>query len=304
LVDRLEVKVKVAQIQSQIIDALSTLLEKYISTNSDSSNSWDSLGLELTRDECEAAVAEMKRTLYSLEDLYNDVARPSHRWACCVELLDTSVVSDVPYMRQLWDLLLKSEWQKGWDEAATSTNDVEEKAQAALQATAEAVANLGERFYPNETSFPASSVLMRLEQAAAGTWPLPPRHDVELDSTPVQRAILAACGNSYEAVVRVYEALLSSRGNDPYAEELQVPSFRLRILRSLRDVIAAGKQKAAERGPAAASGYAGLRAARRELGVLAAACEAFGSEARRMPAGEELATEFAVLGESLQALMG
>jgi len=303
LVDRLEVKVKVAQIQAQLINSLTTLLEEYNGTTG-SSNSWDSLGLELKRDDCEAAVSEMKRSLYSLEDLYNDIARPSHRWSACVELLDTSVVSDVPYMRQLWDLLLKSEWQKGWDEAAASTNDVEHRAQAALRATAEAVSHLGERFYPNESSFPASSVLMRLEQAAAGTWPVTPRHEVELESRPVQRAMLAACGNSYESGVRVYESLLSSRGNDPYAEELQVHSFRLRILRSLRDIIAAGKDKAVERAPAAASGYAGVRAARRELGVLAAACEAFGSEARRVAAGEELANEFAVLGESLQSLMG
>lgn len=303
LVDRLEVKVKVAQIQAQLIESLTTLIAKYNGTT-DSSNSWDSLGLELNLGDCEAAVSEMKRSLYSLEDLYNDIARPSHRWSSCLELLDISVVSDLPYMRQLWDLLLKSEWKKGWEEAAASTNDVEQKAQAALRATAEAVSHLGERFYPNESSFPASSVLMRLEQAAAGTWPVPPRHEVELESTPVQRAILAACGNSYESVVRVYESLLSSRGNDPYAEELQDHSFRLRILRSLRDVIAAGKEKAAERAPAAASGYAVGRAARRELGVLAAACEALGSEARRVSAGEELANEFAVLGESLQSLMG
>jgi nuclear pore complex protein Nup155 len=303
LVDRLEVKVKVAQIQAQLIESLTTLFGKYNGAP-DSSNSWDSLALELKRDDCEAAVSEMKRSLYSLEDLYNDIARPSHQWSSCVELLDTSVVSDVPYMRQLWDLLLKSEWQKGWDEAAASTHDVEQRAHAALRATAEAVSHLGERFYPNESSFPASSVLMRLEQAAAGTWPVIPRHEVELESTPVQRAMLAACGNSYESVVRVYESLLSSRGNDPHAEELQVHSFKLRILRSLRDVIAAGKQKAAERAPAAASGYAGVRAARRELGVLAAACEAFGSESRRLSDGEELANEFAVLGESLQSLMG
>jgi nuclear pore complex protein Nup155 len=308
LVDRLEVKVKVAQVQAHLITALTTLLEKYHSSDSSSSSSsWESLGLELKHDDCEAAVSEMKRSLYTLEDLYNDIARPSHQWSSCLELLDTSVVSDIPYMRQLWDLLLKSEWQKGWDEAAASNTaaDVEEKATAALRAAADAVANLGERFYPNESSFPASSVLMRLEQAAAGSWPTIPRHEVELDSTPVQRAILAACGTSYEAVVRVYETLLSSRGNDPYAEEVQVPTFRLRILKSLKDIIAAGKDKAAEH--SAAAGYAGVRAARGELGVLAAACAAFGSEARRLSvgvAGEVLANEFAVLGESLQALMG
>lgn len=298
LVDRLEAKVRTAQVQAQLIDNLQKLLAAKTSEAA-----WGDLNLEIGREESEGAVAEMKRSLLSLEDLYNDVARPSHRWAQCLELLNISSVSDPPYLRQLWDLLLKEEWQKGWNET-TRGSDEEQRALAGLRAAAEAVSNLGEKFYPNEASFPAAAVLMRLEQAAAGTWPA--ASGISLESTPAQRALLAACGGSYEPVVRAYESLLSTRGSAQLSEDLQRPAMRLRLLRSLRDIVAAGRDRAADRAPA--TGYAGVRSGRRELGVLAAACEAFGAEARRLPGnraeGEALAEEFAALGESLQGLMG
>ena len=297
LVDRLEAKVRTAQIQAQLVEGLRKLLSEKLSEAA-----WSDLNLEIGRQDCDETVAEIKRSLLSLEDLYNDVARPTHRWAQCLELLDISSVSDPPYLRQLWDLLIKEQWQKGWNE--DRSGDDEQGALAGLRAAAEAVSVLGEKFYPNEASFPAAAVLLRLEQAAAGSWPL--ASGISLSSTPAQRALLAACGGSYEPVVRAYESLLSARGSAQLSEELQTPAMRLRLLRSLRDVVANGRDRAADRGPA--TGYAGVRSGRRELGVLAAACEAFGAEARRLPVnraeGEALAEEFSALGDSLQMLMG
>ena len=47
---------------------------------------------------------------------------------------------------------------------------------------------------------------MRLEQAAAGTWPA--HTGLALDSGRVLAALAAACKGSFDAAVRVYEALL------------------------------------------------------------------------------------------------
>ena len=47
---------------------------------------------------------------------------------------------------------------------------------------------------------------MRLEQAAAGSWPV--HTGVVQDSGRLLRAMVTACKGSHDAVVRVYEALL------------------------------------------------------------------------------------------------
>ena len=302
LVDRLEAKVRVAQVQCRLVEVLQSELAKH-----STEEAWaHHMGVELSREESETLVGEARRVLFSLEELYNDVARPAHCWTQCVELLDVSSASDPPYVRQLWDLLLKQEWHRGWHAAAVGGggDDDEQRALAALHAIADTVATLGERFYPNEASFPAAAVLCRLEQAAVGVWPV--ATGIVVDSTPAQRAILAACDGSYEAAVRAYESLLSVRGGggDAMGEELHLPTLRFRLLQSLKGVIAAGRDRAADRAPSA--GYAGVRAGRRELGVLVAACEAFGAEARRVSGaqGQALAVEFEQLEESLQGLMG
>lgn len=59
---------------------------------------------------------------------------------------------------------------------------------------------------PARCSFPAAHVLMRLEQAAAGSWP--EATGVPLGSERVLRAMGTACRGSFDAVVRVYESLL------------------------------------------------------------------------------------------------
>jgi nuclear pore complex protein Nup155 len=294
LVDRLEAKAGLAQLQSRMVDSLTAALERCGASNDE----WSAgSGMELTREHAEAAVADMKRSLLTMEELYNDVARPAHAWADCLELLHLSGYSDPAYVRQLWDLFLKAAWQRGWDQAGGG--DIE-RCGAGLRTAADAAAALGERFYPSEAAFPVSAVLMRLEQAAAGEWPVRAAR-LQLDSGVAQRAILSACNGSYDAVVRAYESLLSVRSGDPLAEVLHMPAFRLRLLKSLRDIVLSGKDRVKERE------YVGAGSAmvRRELGVLAAACEAYGPEARRLPQdeGEELADEFVAIQEELQALM-
>jgi hypothetical protein len=55
-------------------------------------------------------------------------------------------------------------------------------------------------------SFPAAHVLMRLEQAAAGSWLV--HTGVVQGSGRLLQAMVTACKGSHDAVVRVYEALL------------------------------------------------------------------------------------------------
>lgn len=295
LVDRLETKLRVARVQGALTEALLSDLDQDSASHQD----WEELTeSEFTMEETRAVVSELRRRLFSLEDLYNDVSRPSHRWAACLELLDISAVSDPPYVRQLWDLYLKSEWQSGW--AGRERDPEEARAARALRAAAEAASSLGERFFPNESSFPASQVLLRLEQAAAGLWPRPT--GVELDSIPAQQALLAACGGSYEGVVRAYEGLLSARPSDPHGDELAAPPLRLRLLQSLRDVVVSGRDRLADRVPLTGGLQTGQGG--RELRVFAAACEAFAPEARHVPGGHGLAEEFRALGVDLLRLMG
>jgi nuclear pore complex protein Nup155 len=306
LVDRLEARARLAELQQRLAGELQALADRLQGGGAEAAPAAAAAAEEeeeAPAEEVAAAAAALRAELRPLEELYNDAARRYRLWGACLELVDLSHYADAPYVRQLWDLHLKARWQGGW--AAAGGGDAERCA-AGLAAAAAAAAALGERFYPNEASFPAAHVLLRLEQAAAGMWPA--ASGVQLPSAPAQRALVGACRGSHDVAVRAYEALLAARGGDPHGEELHAPFLRLRLLRSLRDVIEAGRDAAADRAPAAAGGYAGSgRGGRRELGVLAAACEAYAAEARRLPQGgeaEAVAAAFEALGSSLAGMMG
>lgn len=305
LVDRLETKLRLAELQSRLIQVLQELVAEYPESQHAQQQGegadipWSNLGMEISRQECKTHITEMQRCLYSLEGLYNDVARPCHLWADCLEMVDISSLNDRVYVSQLWDLYLKQSWNDGWSRAPGG--DIE-RCVTGVQRAAEKAMELGSAFYPNEGSFPVASVLLRLEQMCAGIWPVQSA-ELELDSSVAYGAILEACGGAaYDVVIRAYESLLSVRSGDVHGEELHGPRFRHRLLRSMRNVIESGRDKAL------AAGGVGLgMAGRRELGVLAAACEAYAAEARKLPVGyngEQLAEEFGSLGDSVQGLMG
>ncbi|EFN51092.1 hypothetical protein CHLNCDRAFT_141404 [Chlorella variabilis] len=295
LLDRLESKARICSLQQRLANCLAAAAR--------------SAPDEVAREEAEAAVSELQAVPKPLEALYNDFAIPSQNWLLCLEMVHLAHFSDRTYVSQLWDLALKEVWLQQWagGSGAAAADDgggsEERRAAAALDECCRCVENLGEQFYPNDNSFPAAHVLMRLEQAAAGSWPS--HTGVLLDSDRLLRAMVGACKGSYDAVVRVYESLLSVRGGDDAGDALHAPSLRLRLLRSLAALIAAAKDKLLDRAPGAAFG--GYRGGRREAGLLAAACEAYAAEARRLlPAAEaeQLAAQFDALLTALQPLVG
>ena len=330
LVDRLEAKSRLAILQGRLIVYISDLLKDF----GDSEETWEEFcmsgapqtrgtdasnqgisckrNLELGREEAEMIVSDMKRSLFSIESLYNDVARPSHAWGTCLELVHLSGYGDVVYVRQLWNLFLKDEWERGYASAsrfatksrrntltaAESLEDLEGWT-SGLQMAADSVAMLGEQFYPSETTFPAPSILMRLEQIAAGRWPHK-ASSIDIDSGVVHRAMLKACGGSYELVLRAYESVLSTRGGATAVEPeyAHTPEARLRLLASVKDLISTGYTSITEK---ILSGTSKL-AVRRELGVLAAACEAYAAEARRLPQkeGDVIGEQLDTLGREVQ----
>ncbi|KAL4425159.1 hypothetical protein ABPG77_008264 [Micractinium sp. CCAP 211/92] len=292
LLDRLESKARIMQLQQRLVGVLAAA----------ASAAQD----EAAREEAEGAVSELRAAPKPLEVLYNDFAIPSQNWRLCLEMVHLANFSDRQYVCQLWDLTLKEAWQQQWEaggEAAAAVGAGDDAAAAtALDECCQLAESLGGQFYPNENSFPSAHVLMRLEQAAAGTWPL--HSGAAQGSDRVLLAMAGACQGSYEAVVRVYEALLSVRGGDEAGDALHAPALRLRLLRSLAAAITAAKDKLLDRAPGAFGGY---RGGRREAGLLAAACEAYAAEARRLlPAAEaeRLAAQFEALQAALQPLLG
>ncbi|PRW05942.1 nuclear pore complex Nup155 isoform B [Chlorella sorokiniana] len=287
LLDRLEGKARIVALQQRLADTLAAA----VAAEPEGSGA---------REDAEAAVAELRAAPKPLEVLYNDYAVPSQNWPLCLEMVHLANFGDRPYVCQLWDLALKEAWQQQWESGGSDDDDV--RAAAALDEACRCAEALGEHFYPNDNSFPAAHVLMRLEQAAAGSWPV--HTGVAQDSGRVLQAMVTACRGSHDAVVLVYEALLSIRGGDEAGDALHAPALRLRLLRSLAAVIAAAKDKLQDRAPGAFGGY---RGGRREAGLLAAACEAYAAEARRLlPAAEaeRLAAQFEALQAALQPLVG
>ncbi|PSC67210.1 nuclear pore complex NUP155 [Micractinium conductrix] len=288
LLDRLESKARIMLLQQRLAQTLAAAAAAAED--------------EAAREAGEAAASELRASPKPLEVLYNDYAIPAQAWRLCLEMVHLAHFSDRPYVRQLWDLALKEVWQQQWDAGGDAGAGDDAAAAAALDACCRCVESLGVQFYPNEDSFPAAHVLMRLEQAGAGAWP--EQTEVEQGSDRLLQAMVVACKGSYDAVVRVYEALLSVRGGDEAGDALHAPSLRLRLLRSLAAVIAAAKDKLLDRPPGA---FGGHRGGRREAGLLAAACEAYAAETRRLlpsTAAERLAAQFEALQGALQPLVG
>ena len=119
--------------------------------------------------------------------------------------------------------------------------------------------------------------------------------------------MLAVVGGTPDAVLRVYDSLLSRRGGDLHGDELHAPILRLRVLRSAAQLVAEAKDTLAQRGAAGGGYAAGRGGSRREASALIQACESYAAEARRIaPAGEaaSIAKEFERLARELQLPAG
>lgn len=233
------------------------------------------------------AIAEISRSLFSLETLYNDIARNFNLWKQCLELIDVASYDHLDYVRQLWDLYMTSEWRAVWEQSLI-TND-SERCFSACQTMSEACSSLGRTFFPNESSLPVVSIIIRMEQAAHGIWPERIASlDTEVTAEIVRKNTVALCADSYKAAVNAYESIMAIRSCDPLGQEVHEPELRFRILCTVKDIVDDGLKS----GLANETNNPVER--RRMLASLASACEIFAAESRQSSheAGDKLGDEF------------
>ncbi|UPR01047.1 nuclear pore complex protein NUP155 [Chloropicon primus] len=134
-------------------------------------------------------------TFFSLEDLYNDFARPECMWVLCLEMLHLAQFSDVQMIKDHWDMCLFAAIKESVDGQS-------------LSAACSIVRDLGNNFYPNDVSFPMQHLVQRLEEIAAGIWPAgegsPASSDVH---KLIPKTLLEVCGAS-ERLRYVYDTLI------------------------------------------------------------------------------------------------
>lgn len=97
-------------------------------------------------------------TFFSLEDLYNDFARPECMWALCLEMLHLAQFSDVQMIKDHWDMCLFAAIRESVDNQS-------------LSSACAIVRDLGKVFYPTDVTYPMQHLVQRLEEIAAGVWP-------------------------------------------------------------------------------------------------------------------------------------
>lgn len=271
LVDRLEGKARVVALQARIAEALKRQAP-------------DRLG-------------DLLVARHELMELYNDFAAPNELWSLCLEAVDLSDYGDEAYVHHLWDLALKRAWQDGWDTSAgnvTAPALPHESAVAALRSAAALATDLGERFYPNEKSFPLAHVALRLEQMAVGLWPA--ATNVHVDQQFSVAALAAACQGSFSAALGAYEFLLSPHS----AGESQTPALKERFLLATLWLLDAAQSSLANGVPFARGDRAGSR---QELALLADAATNAASYARGLPelTGSPLVARLSAFAASLTA---
>ena len=242
-------------------------------------------------------LAEIPRSLLSLDTLFNDITVKYRMWKECLELINVSSLDDVGKVRQLWDLYMEEEWKAVWERKQNSDDGPLE----ALTTMCFSAAALGKTFYPNENSLPIAHVLFRFEQAASGDWPgeeaVP---GVVNSATKIRESLLQLCGGSYEAALEAYDALMSIKSSEPDGAATHEPEMRFRILCSIKDLV-----EEALRNSGLDNQFRNISNVhkRRLLARLSSACEAYASESRQLPMekGDELGRVFDVTKENLDS---
>lgn len=146
-------------------------------------------------------------------------------------------------------------------------------------------------------SFPLAHLLLRLEQAAFGIWPV--NTELALDTQRPAGAVMAAAAGSSEHVLKAYELLLSGGGaaasvaGDEDGSTTR-PDFRLRLLTSAAHVLSSAATVLKQGVPAAGS--------QREAASLLSGCDVLAAHARRLgESGSQLSARFDVLADELRA---
>ena len=134
-------------------------------------------------------------TFFSLEDLYNDFARPECMWALCLEMLHLAQFSDAQMIKDHWDMCLFAAMKESMDGQS-------------LSAACAIVRDLGSNFYPNDVSFPMQHLVQRLEEIAAGIWPADEGSPASSEAHKlIPKTLLDVCGAS-ERLRYVYDTLI------------------------------------------------------------------------------------------------
>jgi nuclear pore complex protein Nup155 len=170
-----------------------------------------------------AKTLNLLSSFFSLEDLYNDFARPESMWTLCLEMLHLAQFSDVQMIKDHWDMCL----------FAAITESVDGQS---LSAACGTVRDLGKIFYPNDVSFPMQHLVQRLEEVAAGVWPAD-HHAVPASSdihTLIPNTLLEVCGAS-ERLRYVYDTLIE--------RHTTTDVMRLQYLKSLTVVLEYAKME-------------------------------------------------------------
>jgi len=166
-----------------------------------------------------AKTLNLLATFFSLEDLYNDFARPECMWPLCLEMLHLAQFSDVQMIIDHWDMCLFSAISESVDGQS-------------LSAACTAVRDLGKVFYPNDVSFPMQHLVQRLEEIAAGVWPADQQDVGALTPSEahdlIPKTLLEVCGAS-ERLRYVYDTLIE--------RHTTTDVLRLQYLRSLAVVL-------------------------------------------------------------------
>jgi nuclear pore complex protein Nup155 len=275
-------------------------------------------GLSADADRYASKASELERELRPLSDMYNDFAFPCDMWDVCLEMLHFSQYRDADggVARGLWDSLLAGE---GSAAVAAGGDD-----RAALSAACNAARALGPKLFPSDVAFPVAHVALKLELMAGGLWG-GTRSAVSGSEEvgAVAEALLAATGDSPEAVHAAYDGLLATPASRAQhgqllvqAEQLQTPALRLRLLRSALRVLrrwdekirAAQVRNGGVDGGGGGGGFGAFGAAGAHVrAALGDVCVGYAGEARRLlqvptsaqGAAESLAEEFDALGKRL-----
>ena len=144
---------------------------------------------------CTSNVFNLRATFFSLEELYNDFGRPEQMWSLCLEMLHLAQYADMQSLKDHWDMCLY----------AAVHGTVEGQS---LGVACDVVRDLGQKFYPNDVSFPIEHIVQRLEEVAAGVWPDDQEGgsaSAEYDLIP--KVLLDVCGAS-ERLRFVYDSLI------------------------------------------------------------------------------------------------
>ena len=252
-VDYFETKLQVLEIQIQLHQKMSAAAGKAAA-----------LGLPAAEVKgLKDKVQNLEIYICDLTELYNDYGYPEQFWDLCLEMLFLAKYTEATTIQDLWDKCLETAAQAG----DLGTHN--------LAQACESVLALGKRFWPNETMLPLQHLSSRLDEIAAGMWPIkgPPASGESLEEIP--KVLLQITDGSAERLRRAYDSLLML----PSAR----PALKLQHLKTLS--ILMGKMAKDIKGMFDGSGVPTLlgKGTMRDVGNFTSLLERYALMARNLP---------------------